>query len=198
MCIITAAALTAAGVSAAIAPTLAVAGNVAIVGALGASVAGTATSVIGQQQQAKAAKAQGKYEAQVARYEANLEGQKGVVENVRFGINARREWGKFMLANAASSRDLSFGNAAQQAIEMRQFHTFDADIIRRNTESRVMSLNLSADNAVTRARNLSAGYKLGAAGAGIAGFGSTLSQGVGYIGLGAGTLNALRFSDAVE
>lgn len=169
--------------------------NVGLTASLVAGLASSVVTAVGQQQQAKAAEDQGKYEAKVMRYEATLERQKGEVENIKFGINARREWGRFMLQNAGSSRDLSFGNAAQQAVEFRRFQAFDKDIISRNVEARVTTLNMSANNARIRGQNQAAGLRLASIGTSLNAVGNVASRFFSYSQLGSSSVsNADRFS----
>lgn len=168
--------------------------NVGLTTSLVAGLAASGVQVAGQLQAASAAKEQGKYEAKLARYEAVAARQSGEVEAFKHGIESRREWGRFMLQNAASNRDLSFGTAAQQAIEVRKFQTFDSQIIARNVEARVTGLNISAANARIRGQNQATGLTLGAVGTGISGATSFVSTGFGFLNIGNSSLsNATRF-----
>jgi len=175
--------------------TAAAAINVGLTASLVAGLAGTAVSAAGQAQQAKVAEDQGKYEYKVMRYEAELERQKGEVEAVRFGINARREWGRFMLQQAGTNRDLSFGNVASQAVEFRKFQTFDSEILARNAEARVNVLNLNADNARIRGQNQAAGLRMGAIATGVQGVVTAISSAFSFSRLGSSSLaNQTRFT----
>ncbi len=175
--------------------TAAAAINVGLTASLVAGLAGSAVSAAGQVQQAKAAEDQGKYEYKVMRYEAELERQKGEVEAVRFGVNARREWGRFMLQQAGTNRDLSFGNVASQAIEFRKFQTFDGEILARNAEARVNVMNLNAENARIRGQNQAAGLRMGAVATGIQGAASAVSSFFSFSRLGSSSIaNATRFT----
>lgn len=141
-----------------------------------------AVSISGQMRAAEAAKDQGKYEAKIARYEASLAEDAGKVEAFKFGVQAQREFGKLMVAQATSGKDLSYGNVLRQLTEARKFQTFDADLIRRNVDARVTSLQLSASNAISRGNNQAAAYRFGAAGSGVGILGSAVSAftSVGY------------------
>jgi len=192
MCIFLAAGAVGAGIATSLSAGAALAANVAV--AAIPAIIGGAIQIAGQVQAGQAAKDQGKYEAKVARYEAVLAKQAGDVEQFKFGIQAQREFGRLMLAQATSSKDLSFGNAAAQQIEVRKFQTFDKDIIARNVDARVLSLQLTASNAITRGRNqaIETKYAAGASGIGIlVGITSAFTN-VGYASGGFGDARGLN------
>ena len=196
MCIFLAAGAVGAGIATSMSAGMALAANVAVA-AIPTIISGAVT-MTGQMQAAQAAKDQGKYEAKIARYEANLAEQAGQVEMFKFGVQAQREFGRLMVAQATSSKDMSFGNVARQQIEARKFQTFDGDIITRNVKARVLSLSLSASNAIARGNNAATGYMYGAAAAGVGMLGGITSAytSVGYAMGGFGsakTANANTF-----
>lgn len=190
MCIFLAAGVAGAGIATSLSATGAMLANVAVA-ALPAVISG-AVSIAGQVQAANAAKDQGKYEAKIARYEASLAEDAGKVEAFKFGVQAQREFGRLMVAQATSGKDLSYGNVLRQLTEARKFQTFDGDIIRRNADARVTSLQLSAANAISRGNNQAAQYRLGAVGSGVGILGGITSAytSVGYAMGGFGSASA--------
>ncbi len=180
MCIFLAAGAAGAGIATSLSAGAALAANVAVA-SIPAIISGAVT-ISGQMQAADAAKDQGKYEAKIARYEAALAEQAGEVEMFKFGVQAQREFGRLMVAQATSSKDLSIGNVARQMTEARKFQTFDGDIIKRNVDARVLSLQLTASNAIARGNNIASGHMYGAAAAGVGILGGITSAytSVGY------------------
>lgn len=180
MCIFLAAGAAGAGIATSLSAGAALAANVAV--AAIPSVISGAVTIAGQLQAAQAAKDQGKYEAKIARYEAALAEQAGEVEMFKFGVQAQREFGRLMVAQAAGAKDLSFGNTLRQQTEARKFQAFDGDLIKRNVEARVLSLKLTASNAIARGRNTAVGHQYGAAAAGVGMLGGITSAytSVGY------------------
>ena len=138
-----------------------VGGSVAAAVSANAAIAGTAISIVGagltiagNEEQADAAKKQARYQQQIAEYEAELEQQRGNVELIRWGINARREFGRQVVLRSAYGADLSFGDPAQQFSEMRQFQAFDSNLIARTTEARVLGIRLRGEEARLEAKNV--------------------------------------------
>ena len=154
-------------------------GTIAADAAIVGTIASVGFQIAGNQAQAKAAEAQGGYEAQIAEYEATLEQQRGDVDQVRYGINARREHAKLINRQSGYSQAIDFGNQANLAAEHLAFQAFDSDILARTTQARVLGLNLRAEGSRSAARNIRSAMtfaNVGVAFGGVAGIGGTFAS----------------------
>ena len=151
----------------------------AVIGGLSAAatVATAGLQIAGEQAASDAAQEQAKYEYQVAEYEAELERQRGEVDQLRFGINARKEHGALVARAAASNFDLSSGSPSTILTESIKFQTFDSAILARSTEARVLGLKLRGQQALAEGKNAQLAGQLGIAGIGISAVGQSIQVG---------------------
>lgn len=177
MCVITAGV----GIGAAMTAGQALVANIAI-GATAisgvATLASTGLQIAGSQAQGEAAEKQAQYEYEMAQYEAELERQAGEMEQIKHGINARREYGRAVVAAAASGVDLSAGSGgARELTQMRTFQAIDQQTIGRNTVVAVARSNARGAEALSRGRNARIAANMGSAGAAFSGVANIAAQG---------------------
>lgn len=172
--------------------TAAIAANAALV----AAAASSGIAIAGAVQQGKDAKKAAEYDAQIAEYEAEVARQAGEVENIKFGVNARRQFGRQIAVMAASNVDLSFGSASERLAETRKFQAFDSDILARNTYNAVLGLTLKAENSRIAGQNAASAASFNAASAGLSGLSSI--AGIGFQAARGGGMGALNTGTGVS
>lgn len=151
---------------------------------LATTAVGTITGVLANTEAAKAADAEGRYQQQLALYDAIAARNSGQAAAVVEGIRQRRELGTARARLAASNVDLSYGSAARIIAETRRFHAYDSLLLAENVRTRVLAATVAGDVARYNSRVQSQNFQNAAIATGIRGGAQLIGQLSNLIGSG--------------